>query len=84
MPDALLSVAAWVKAAQVTNVLAPLVLDASQSPWPIAPADEIICINMINISALGRNSRIDQGAAPLFPPGSPTQRVRNGPEQPSV
>jgi Protein of unknown function (DUF938) len=45
-PEALLSVAAWVKAAQVTNVRAPIVLDASQSPWPIASADrrrEIRC-----------------------------------------
>ena len=31
---ALKSVAAWVKATRVTNVRAPMVLDASQSPWP--------------------------------------------------
>jgi Protein of unknown function (DUF938) len=49
-PEALLSVAAWVKAAQVTNVRAPIVLDASQPPWPIASADGIICINMVHIS----------------------------------
>jgi hypothetical protein len=49
-PEALLSVAAWVKAVQVTNVRAPIVLDASQSPWPIASADGVICINMVHIS----------------------------------
>jgi hypothetical protein len=49
-PEALLSVAAWVKDAEVTNVRAPIVLDASQSPWPIASADGIICINMVHIS----------------------------------
>ena len=49
-PDALQSVAAWVKATRVTNVRAPMVLDASQSPWPIASADGIICINMVHIS----------------------------------
>src|SRR5271155_1979970 len=38
-PDALLSVAAWVKATRVTNVRAPIALDASQSSWPIASAD---------------------------------------------
>src|SRR5271157_6081118 len=38
-PDALQSVAAWVKATRVTNVRAPMALDASQSPWPIASAD---------------------------------------------
>ena len=59
-PDALLSVAAWMKAAEVTNVRAPIVLDASRSLWPIASADGIICINMVHISP-GRDGRIDQG-----------------------
>jgi hypothetical protein len=45
-PDARLSVAAWVKVAHVTNVRAPIALDASQSVWPIASADGI----MIHIS----------------------------------
>jgi Protein of unknown function (DUF938) len=49
-PDALRSISAWVKDAQVTNVRAPIVLDASQSPWPLASADCIICINMVHIS----------------------------------
>jgi tRNA G46 methylase TrmB len=43
-PGALLTVAAWVKATGVTNVRAPIALDASQSVWPIASADGIICI----------------------------------------
>src|SRR6185437_13350523 len=38
-PDALLSVAAWVKAAGVTNVRAPIALGASNRVWPIASAD---------------------------------------------
>src|SRR5208337_4444569 len=45
-PDALQSIAAWVKASRVTNARAPMVLEVSQSPWPIASADGIICINM--------------------------------------
>jgi hypothetical protein len=40
-PDALLSVAAWVKATRVTNVREPIVLDLSHSVWPIASADGI-------------------------------------------
>jgi tRNA G46 methylase TrmB len=48
-PDALLSVVTWVKAADVANVRAPIVLDASKSPWPVASADGIICINMVHI-----------------------------------
>jgi tRNA G46 methylase TrmB len=32
-PDALLSIAAWVKATGITNVRAPIALDASHSDW---------------------------------------------------
>ena len=70
-PDALLSVAAWVKAAQVTNVRAPIVLDASQPPWPIASADGIICINMVHISPWDASVGLIRGAAAILPPGSP-------------
>jgi hypothetical protein len=70
-PEALLSVAAWVKAAQVTNVRAPIILDASQSPWPIASADGIICINMIHISPWDATVGLIRGAAAILPRGSP-------------
>jgi uncharacterized protein DUF938 len=70
-PDALLSVAAWVKAAQATNVRAPIVLDASRSSWPIASADGIICINMIHISPWDATVGLISGAAAILPPGLP-------------
>ena len=70
-PEALLSVAAWVKEAQVTNVRAPIVLDASQSAWPIASADGIICINMVHISPWDATVGLIRGAAAILPPGSP-------------
>jgi hypothetical protein len=70
-PEALLSVAAWVKAAEVTNVRAPIVLDAFQSPWPIASADGIICINMIHISPWDATVGLIRGAAAILPRGSP-------------
>jgi Protein of unknown function (DUF938) len=70
-PDALLSVAAWVKAANVANVRAPIVLDASQSFWPIASADGIICINMIHISPWDATVGLIRGAAVILPTGSP-------------
>lgn len=45
------SIAAWIAHASVTNVRAPLDLDATTLPWtlPEAPA-AILCINMIHIS----------------------------------
>jgi tRNA G46 methylase TrmB len=49
-PNALLSAAAWIKATRVTNVRAPIALDASHPVWPVASADGIICINMVHIS----------------------------------
>lgn len=70
-PDALLSVAAWMKAAEVTNVRAPIVLDASRSPWPIASADGIICINMVHISPWDASVGLIRGAAAILSPGSP-------------
>jgi len=70
-PEALLSVAAWVKAVQVTNVREPIVLDASQSPWPIVSADGIICINMVHISPWDATVGLITGAAATLPPGSP-------------
>ena len=70
-PEALLSVAAWVKDAEVTNVRAPIVLDASQSPWPIASADAIICINMVHIAPWDATVGLITGAAATLLPGSP-------------
>jgi hypothetical protein len=70
-PDNLLSVATWVKAADVANVRAPIVLDASKSPWPVASADGIICINMVHISPWDATVGLIKGAAAILPPGSP-------------
>ena len=70
-PDALLSISAWVKATCVTNVRPPVILDVSRSPWPIASADGIICINMVHISPWEATRGLIKGAAAILPPGSP-------------
>ena len=70
-PEAVQSVAAWVNAMGVTNVRAPIVLDASQSPWPIASADGIICINMVHISPWDATLGLIKGAAAILSPGAP-------------
>jgi hypothetical protein len=69
--DALLSIAAWVKATGVTNVRAPIALDALHSVWPIASADGIICINMIHISPWEATPGLMRGPAAILPPGAP-------------
>jgi hypothetical protein len=59
------------EAAQVTNVRAPIVLDASQSAWPIASTEGIICINMVHISPWDATVGLIRGAAAILPRGSP-------------
>jgi Protein of unknown function (DUF938) len=70
-PDARLSVAAWVKATGVTNLRAPIALDALHSVWPIASADGIICINMIHILPWQATVGLIKGAAAILPSRSP-------------
>src|SRR6202451_3256116 len=61
--DALLSVAAWANATGVTNVRAPIALDASNPVWPISSADGIVCIHMIHISPWDATLALIKGAA---------------------
>ena len=70
-PKSLESVAAWVEATRVANVLAPTVLDVSQSAWPIASADGIICINMVHISPWEATLGLVKGAAAILPSTAP-------------
>jgi hypothetical protein len=70
-PDARLSVAVWVKDTGVTNVRAPIALDALHAVWPIASADGIICINMIHISPWEATVGLIKGAAAILPSRSP-------------
>jgi hypothetical protein len=70
-PDARLSAAAWARDAGVTNVRAPIALDASEPVWPIASADGIICINMIHISPWEAMLGLMKGAAAILPSASP-------------
>ena len=69
--DALQGVMAWAKATRVTNVRAPMVLDTSQSPSPIALADGIICINMVHISPWDATLGLIRGAAAILPRTAP-------------
>ena len=50
---------------------APIALDASQSVWPIASADGIICINMVHISPWEATLGLIKGAAAILPSASP-------------
>jgi hypothetical protein len=49
----------------------PIAPDASHSVWPIASADEIICIDMVHISPWEATLGVIKGAAAILPPTSP-------------
>ena len=49
-PDALASIAAWRETTGLTNLRAPLVIDAGSADWPIDRADAVLSINMVHIS----------------------------------
>jgi hypothetical protein len=81
-----------VKATGVTNVRAPIALDALHYVWPIASADGIILHQYDPHLALGGDAGIDQrrcrdtlsGVAALSLRSVQTRRLRNRPKQPSL
>ncbi|HYA05932.1 MAG TPA: DUF938 domain-containing protein [Xanthobacteraceae bacterium] len=68
-PRALNSIAAHRAAAGAANLLAPLALDVTIEPWPVARADALVCINMIHISPWAASEALMAGAARLVPAG---------------
>ena len=68
-PTALASIAAHRAAANLGNLCAPLVLDATASAWPLDKADAVVAINMIHISPWAASRGLMSGAARLLPAG---------------
>lgn len=64
------SIAAWAATEALTNVRAPLDIDAGSEVWPITAAAAILCINMIHISPWQATEGLMRGAARLLTPGS--------------
>lgn len=65
------SIEAWRDQARLPNLLPPLALDAARTPWPIAAADAVVCINMIHISPWSAAEGLIRGAASILPAGAP-------------
>lgn len=70
-PRARESIAAWIAASGLDNVLSPLALDAAQSPWPIERADAVCCINMVHISPWAATVGLFDNASAVLPTGAP-------------
>lgn len=58
-----------IRAAGLSNVRAPLRLDALAADWPPAEADAIVCINMIHIAPWTAAEGLMRGAGRVLPPG---------------
>jgi len=70
-PDALQSTRAWREEAGLSNLRAPLEIDASLPEWPIGRADAILSINMVHISHWSSALGLIDGAAKLLDSGAP-------------
>lgn len=70
-PGALESIEAWRRDEGPPNLLAPLSLDVTATPWPVEHADAMVCINMIHISPWEACQGLLRGAARVLPPGGP-------------
>ena len=71
-PDARASIAAWIEAERLTNVLPPRTIDVREHAWGVegeAPYDAIVAINMIHISPWEATLGLLAGAASMLRPG---------------
>jgi SAM-dependent methyltransferase len=66
--QALKSIAAHRAAADLPNLLAPLVLDAASPEWLMEQADAIVAINMVHISPWRTTRGLMAGAGRILPP----------------
>ena len=69
-PEALASIAAWRESAGLSNILPPLLLDATApQDWPVRHADAVVAINMIHIAPWSATEGLMSGAARVLAPG---------------
>ncbi|WP_355660358.1 DUF938 domain-containing protein [Halomonas salifodinae] len=63
-PRARASIAAWRDAEGPDNLLAPIGLDVTRRPWPVADFEALVCINLLHISpwAAGQALLAEAGA----------------------
>ncbi len=67
--QALNSIAAHRATSRLSNLLAPVTLDASAPEWPVEQADAILAINMVHISPWRTTQGLMAGAGRVLPPG---------------
>lgn len=69
--EARASIAAWASNEGLSNLRAPLALDAASAAWPLTAADAVLCINMVHISPWAATLGLLRGAAAILRRGAP-------------
>lgn len=62
-PRAVGSIRAWRAHAGLPNLRPPLVLDVSQTPWPVEPVAAVVCINLTHIAPWPTTVALMRGAS---------------------
>jgi uncharacterized protein DUF938 len=70
-PDALGSISAWRAESGLRNVREPIVIDASESDWPIREAEAVLSLNMVHISPWSSALGLIDGTARILASGAP-------------
>ena len=70
-PDTLPSIEAWRQASHPDRIRPPLRLDATATAWPVAQADAMLCVNMLQVSPWTAALGMLAGAARTLVPGGP-------------
>ena len=61
------SIEAWAAADRLPNVEPPLVIDVTKRPWPVATADAVVCITVIEIAPSEATLALMAGAGTILP-----------------
>jgi len=70
-PAAIASIATWREEAGASNLLPPVRLDVTESPWPVQRAAAVVAINLLHISPWEASLALLTGAAAVLDPGAP-------------
>src|SRR5690606_6252697 len=68
---ALESIRAWIEVSDVPNVRLPVMLDTTQTTWPVPQADALLCSNMIHIAPWTAAEGLFRGASRLLSADAP-------------
>lgn len=65
------SIARWVEGEGLTNVLPAVRLDVTETPWLLASAAAVVCLNMIHIAPWTAGEALIRGASDILVVGGP-------------